>query len=300
MDLAEVSNQQDPLDRVKQRIENVFGSWTRDTTLQEMRDEFDAMLASDINPDVEHFKIGDIETEMVQWGKFEPDKIVLYFHGGGYQMGSTRSHRELMARLSAAGHRKVLGFNYRLAPESRFPAAVDDALEVYRWLLDTGVNAEKIAFAGDSAGAGLAIATMLNARENRLPMPGCAVLLSPWLDMEATGETYVSRARLDPMTQRDKILMMARAYLGKTGDPRNPLASPIHGDLNGLPPILVHVGDHETVLDDSRNFIVKAKEAGCDVELVVWDRMIHHFQIFYELPEARKSIEQIGDFLRRH
>ncbi len=284
---------------VKERIAQSFGSWTRDTTLVQMRAGFDDLLANTLAADIQRISIGAMDADWISAEATGNAPVILYFHGGGYQIGSILSHRELMIRLSQAGRCRVLGFNYRLAPEHRFPAAVEDGITAYRWLLDQGLSAADIAFAGDSAGAGLAVATMLKARDLAMPLPHCAVLLSPWLDMEAMGETYLSRAEVDPMTQRDKILLMARAYLGKTGDPRDPLASPIHGDLSGLPPMLIHVGDHETVLDDSRVFAGKAKRAGCQVGLIVWDDMIHHFQVFNELPQAQASIEAIGAFLKR-
>jgi epsilon-lactone hydrolase len=283
---------------VRDRIARSFGSWTRETTLEQMRAGFDDMLANTLPAEIQRISIGAMEADWISTGAMRGAPVILYFHGGGYQIGSIISHRELMIRLSKAGCCRVLGFNYRLAPEHRFPAAVEDGIIAYRWLLDQGLSAADIAFCGDSAGAGLAVATIFKARDIAMPLPRCAALLSPWLDMEATGETYRSRAEVDPMTQRDKILLMARTYLGKTGDPRNPLASPIHGDLSGLPPTLIHVGDHETVLDDSRVFAEKAKRAGCDVDLVIWDDMIHHFQIFSELPEAHASIEALGAFFR--
>lgn len=289
----------EPLDRVKTRIASTFGAWTKHTTLKEMREGFDAMLASTLEALVDTFRIGAMEAVRVRADESPTPATILYFHGGGYQIGSVRSHREIMIRIANAAGVDVIGFDYRLAPENRFPAAVEDGLAAYRWLMDRGAPSNTIAFAGDSAGAGLAVATMLAARAADLPLPAAAVLMSPWLDMEASGKTYLSRAKVDPLSQRDRILAMARAYLGREGDPRAPLASPIHANLAGLPPFLIHVGDHETVLDDSRLFARKLDEAGVPVELVVWERMIHHFQLFTELPEALRSIEQLGDFLRK-
>jgi epsilon-lactone hydrolase len=286
-----------PMDLVRQRIAAVFGSWTRDTSLATMRAQFDALLTNTLDAAIENLSIRGMNADIVHRPGGE-DSTLLYFHGGGYQIGSTRSHRELMIRLSHAGDCNVVTFDYRLAPEHRFPAAVEDGLSAYRWLLERVGTARSIAFAGDSAGGGLAVATMLMARDNGLPLPQTVVLLSPWLDMEASGQTYVSRAAVDPLTQRDKVLAMARTYLGRSGDPRHPLASPIHADLAGLPPVLIHAGDHEALLDDSRLFAQRLKEAGVPVELAVWDRMIHHFQLFPELAEARQSIEQIGAYLR--
>ena len=287
-----------PIEHVFERINATLGAWTRDTTLEEMRAGLEAMLAWTPEPAFEPFEANGIPAAWV--GPSHQEPVLLYFHGGGYQAGSIRSHLGLMDAIATASEIRVLGFNYRLAPEHRFPAALEDAIAVYRWLLDTGQNPSTIAFAGDSAGAGLAVATIFAARDEALPLPAAAVLLSPWLDMEATGESFKTRAKLDPMTQRDKLLLMARTYLGRDGDPRNPLASPIHGDLSGLPPILIHVGDHETVLDDSRVFADKAEAAGSQVNVVIWDEMIHHFQLFQELVEAQRSIAQIAEFLKTH
>lgn len=285
--------------RVKERIAATFGAWTRQTTLQEMRDGFDAMLAGDSSAPTDTFFIGSMPAVRIRVGERPTQQAILYFHGGGYQIGSTRSHREIMIRLSRTAAADVIGFDYRLAPEHRFPAAVDDGLEAYRWLLGQDISPGGVAFVGDSAGGGLAVATMLAARAAQLPLPAAGVLMSAWLDMEASGETYRTRAEVDPLSQRDRIIAMARTYLGRDGDPRAPLASPIYGDLAKLPPFLIHVGDHETVLHDSQGFAAKLREAGGSADLVVWDHMIHHFQLFPELPEALESIAQIGAFLKQ-
>lgn len=286
------------MQRVRQRIAAVFGAFTRETTMAEMRAAYDAMFDPDGASAAEPVAIGTIAGEWVRAGDEPNANAILYFHGGGYQIGSTRSHRDLMARLGRAAEADVLGFDYRRAPENRFPAAIDDALSVWRGILDAGRPAASVAFAGDSAGAGLAVATMLAARDAGLPLPGAGALMSPWLDLEASGESYVSRAELDPLSQRPVLLAMARAYLGREGNPRDPRASPIHADPSGLPPMVIHVGDHELVLDDSRRFARMIEAAGGEVELVVWDRMIHQFQMFPELPEASQSIEAMGRFLR--
>ncbi|MCO5072278.1 MAG: alpha/beta hydrolase [Rhizobiaceae bacterium] len=287
-----------PIDEVKARISKTFGAWIRTTSLQEMRADFEAMLAYEPPCHQQPVVAGGIPAAWV--GTVSDGPVIMYFHGGGYQIGSIKSHLDLMGRISQATGFRVLGFDYRLAPEHRFPAAITDAITVYRWLLETGQSPKQIAFAGDSAGAGLAVATMLKARSEGLALPAAATLLSPWFDMEATGESFTSRAHLDPMTQRDKLLLMARTYLGREGDPRDPLASPIHGDLAGLVPMQIHVGDHETVLDDTRTFARLAQAAGTDVSVIIWAEMIHHFQIFPELEESARSLEMIAGFLKQH
>jgi len=193
---------------------------------------------------------------------------------------------------------RVLAINYRLAPEHRFPAPLEDALAAYRWLLDQGLKPECIAFAGDSAGGNLALACLLSLRERGLPLPAAGVLMSPWTDLAATGASYTSRSDVDPIHQRPMIVALAKNYLGEDGDPCNPLVSPLYADLTGMPPLLIQVGDRETVLDDSTMFADKARAAGIDVELQVWDGMIHVFQMFgEELAEARQAIDSIAKFL---
>lgn len=286
-----------PIDRVKARMIAGFSTWSREMTMDDMRRGFEDMLSSEFPSIDTPVTINGMDAVWIDAGA-ESQKTVLYFHGGGYQMGSIKSHHGLMARISAAAGMRVLAFDYRLAPEHRFPAAHDDSFAVYKWLLDQGVAANDIAFAGDSAGAGLAVSTLMRARDAGLALPATAVLLSPWLDMEMQGESYVSRAAVDPMTQREKMVMMVRTYLGRGGNTHDPMASPIYGDLSGLPPMLIHVGDHETVLDDSRDFAALAQDAGTTVDVVIWDNMIHHFQVFPELEETQTSLDQIGAYLR--
>jgi acetyl esterase/lipase len=203
-----------------------------------------------------------------------------------------------MARIGAAARCRVLGVNYRLAPEALFPAPVDDALAVYHWLTAAGVPPSQIAVGGDSAGGGLAAALLLALRDRGGVLPAAAVLLSAWTDLTAEGESYATRSDADPIHQRAMILATARQYLGPQGDASNPLASPLFGGLAGLPPLLLQVGDRETVLDDSTRFAAKARAAGVRADLEVYDNMIHVFQQFAdEIPEARLAIAAIGRFL---
>ncbi len=287
----------DALAAVKLRLKQVFGRWTRDTTLEEMRADFEALLRTDRTAPTEELSISGVPACRITPTGADPERTILFFHGGGYQMGSCASHRDLMIRMGQACRSAVIGFDYRLAPEHRFPAAFDDAYAVASELLAQMPDTTRLVFAGDSAGGGLALATLVALRQAGAPMPGGCVLLSPWLDMRARGESYETRAALDPMTQRDKVLLMARAYLGRSGDPDDPRASPLMADLGGLPPILIHVGDHETVLDDARGLAQRAAQAGTPATLRVWDRMIHHFQIFDSLPETAESLAEIARFL---
>lgn len=290
------------LESVKERIRAVFGAWGEDTSVEQMRLDWDGLFCTrQVSAHSERVRAGGVDAEWIAAPAARPDRALLYLHGGGYALGSVASHRDLIGRLSAASGCRALGLDYRRSPEAPFPAPVEDAAAAYRWLLDQGIEPGHIALAGDSAGGGLTAATLVALRDAGTPLPAAAAMLSPWTDLEATGESYSSRAELDPMVQRPLVLSMCETYLAGTGNPRDPLAAPLHADLAGLPPLLIHVGDHETLLDDSTRFAEKARAAGVDVTLEIWDEMIHVFQLFAaELPEARRAIDEIGVFLRKH
>ena len=291
-----------PIDLVIARIRAVYRSWNRDTTVAQMRSDWDAAFGGSTAAVIcEPVSARGVDGEWVSPVNAPEDKAILYFHGGGFRIGSVASHRDLMAQIAFASGCRVLAINYRLAPEHRFPAALDDALAAYGWMLDRGLKPDNVAFAGDSAGGNLALAAMLALRERGLPLPVSAVLMSPWTDLAATGESYVSRAEADPIHQRPMILALAKNYLGGQGDPCDPLVSPLYADLRGLPPLLIQVGDRETVLDDSVMFAGLARAAGVDISLEVWGGMIHVFQMFgVELPEAHRAIASMAGFLNRH
>jgi monoterpene epsilon-lactone hydrolase len=291
-----------PIDTVIARVRKVYGGWGRSTTVEQMRRDWDELFGSNaVSATVEPVSADGVDALWVAAPDARRDKVVVYFHGGGFQVGSMRSHRELMACISEAGACCVLGVDYRLAPEHRFPAALHDACAAYEWLLAQGVRAADIALAGDSAGAGLVLSALLLLRDAARPLPAAAVLMSAWTDLTASGQSYETRAQSDPIHQRRMILAMARSYLGDEGDARDPLASPLFADLKGLPPLLMQVGDRETVLSDSTQFAEKARAAGVHVELEVWEHMVHVFQQFpSELVEARKALQSIGAFLQAH
>ena len=225
-------------------------------------------------------------------------RVIYYLHGGGYTVGSINTHRALIARLSAAAGARALAIDYRLAPEHPFPAAVEDATAAYRWLLEGGADPSNVVIAGDSAGGGLTVATLVALRDARIPLPAAAVCLSPWVDLEGIGESATTRKAADPMIDPEGGLEQARLYLGGA-DPRTPLAAPLYADLSGLPPMLIHVGDAEVLLDDSTRLAARAKAAGVDVTLEVWPDMIHVWQFFAAvLPEGQQAIDRIGAFVR--
>lgn len=226
------------------------------------------------------------------------DRTVLYLHGGGYVMGSLNTHRDLMGRIARAAQARVLGLDYRLAPEHPFPGAVDDAVVGYRFLLEQGLRPARIAIAGDSAGAALTLAILIAGRDAGLAMPAAAICLSPMIDLEFTGESMKTRKDVDPIFSPDGIGLLGKAYLAGT-NPRTPLASPLYADPKGFPPLLIQVGDHEVLLDDSTRLAQRAREAGVQVKLEVWPEMIHRFQMFaHVLPESQQAIEKIGKFIR--
>jgi monoterpene epsilon-lactone hydrolase len=290
-----------PLDLAIERIRRIYRGWNRDTSVAQMRLDWDIAFQADIAP-ILHQRVSTagVDGEWIAGSHTRHDKAILYFHGGGFRLGSVSSHRELIAGIAGASGYRVLAINYRLAPEHRFPAPLEDAIAAYGGMLDQGLRPDNIAFAGDSAGGNLVLTTMLGLRQRGLPLPACGVLMSPWTDLAATGETYVSRADADPIHQRSMIAALAKNYLGEDGNPRDPLVSPLYADLTGLPPLLIQVGDRETVLADSTMVADKARAAGVDVELQVWDGMIHVFQMFAELPEAQRAIGSIAEFLKRH
>lgn len=222
------------------------------------------------------------------------DRAMLYFHGGGYVMGSSRSHRGIAAKFVAGSGIGALVFDYRLAPEHPFPAALDDSLTAYRWLLAQGFSPARIVFAGDSAGAGLCLATLLAIRDNELPLPAAAAVLSPWTDLKCTGNSY---ARRDPLAPDGSWHVYATYYAGDN-DPALPLISPLYGDLAGLPPLLIYVGEEEAMLDDSVRFAEKARAAGVEVRLHVGQGMVHCYPALSPLfPEAKAAMEDICAFL---
>jgi phosphinothricin tripeptide acetyl hydrolase len=226
------------------------------------------------------------------------DAVVLYLHGGGYVIGSPRSHRHLAAAIARAAGTRALLLEYRLAPEHPFPAALEDAVAAYRWLLGHGIAAARIVVAGDSAGGGLTMATLVALRERGLPRPAGAVCISPWVDLTNSAASYRTKAAADPIVTQEGIGLMTRAYIGDA-DPRRPLVSPLFADLRDLPPLLVHVGSDEVLLDDAVGLAERARKAGVDVTLEEWPGMIHVWHWFLPmLDEAERAVAAIGRFVQ--
>lgn len=227
-------------------------------------------------------------------------RVVLHLHGGAYCLCSPRTHRGLAAAISRVSRAPVVVPEYRLAPEHRFPAALDDAVATYRWLVDEQqVPPSRIAVTGDSAGGGLAAALLVRLRDEGSPLPACAALLSPWVDLAATEDGLRGRARRDPWLPARLFVPAALGYAGDT-PLDHPHVSPVYADLAGLPPLLVHVGTDELLYDDGVTLVERARAAGVDASVGVFDGLWHVFQAFPGLPESRWALREIGAFIRRH
>ncbi len=245
---------------------------------------------------------GKFQGEWVSSQKNSPetqDKVVLYLHGGGYIVGSPITHRNMTTRLVRYGQTRVLAINYRKSPEYPYPYALEDALHSYQWLLEQGIDPAKIVIAGDSAGGNLTLVTLLAIRDKQLPLPAGGVCLSPWTDLTAKGDSMRFNRKNDPMIPSRKVRHAARLHANgmRLEDPR---LSPIFADLEGLPPLLIHVGDNEVLLSDSTRFAAKAKASGVAVDLKVWPGAPHVFQLFAGLvPQSNQSLREIGQFMHR-
>jgi acetyl esterase/lipase len=227
------------------------------------------------------------------------DRVVLYLHGGGYVIGSIKSHRYLMQNISRHAGVKTLGLDYRLAPENPFPAAVEDATKAYCWLLAQGYKAKNIAIAGDSAGGGLTLATLVNLRDKGIDLPAAGVLISPWADLSGEAESVQARADIDPMVKPEGLYSLGDKYLNGT-DAKNPLASPVFADMTGLPPLCIHVGGKEILYDDAITVADKARAAGVEVELLDEPELFHVWHAFAPmLDEGQEAVEKIGAFLQQ-
>jgi epsilon-lactone hydrolase len=228
----------------------------------------------------------------------DPGRVLLFLHGGGFELGSLRSDGELAARLGRAGGMRVLFPEYRLAPEHPFPAAIDDVLAAWRWLrTDQGLNARSMAVAGDSAGGGLAVALLVATRDAGEALPAAAALMSPTVDLTSSGASMTERVEQDPFSTPALLRQLAADYLAGA-DPKTPLASPLFASLAGLPPLLVEVGTADLLLSDSERLAAAAAEAGVDVTLEVGEGLPHVYPILLGTPEAAEATERIGKFLR--
>ncbi|MES1990116.1 MAG: alpha/beta hydrolase [Pseudomonadota bacterium] len=262
-------------------------------------DDFGKVFPTPADVTLEKVSANGVPAEWSAAPNAAKDRVILYLHGGGYVIGSVASHRHVVAELGRAAGTRTLALDYRLAPEHPFPAAVDDALAGYRFLLAQGFTPGNIAIAGDSAGGGLTVATLLAIKAAGLEQPACGFCISPWVDLEAIGNSMTTQAARDPMVQKKGLLGMAGAYLNGS-NARAPLAAPIYGDLTGIAPLLIQVGAAETLLDDSIRLASVAGAADVEVNLQVWPEMIHVWHFFHPmLGAARQALKVAGETIAR-
>ena len=251
------------------------------------------------HPDVDYelFQIEDLKAEWMLPKNADTKKVLLYFHGGGYAVGSPNTHRALISQIAIEANVKALAIDYRLAPEHKFPAPIHDAVKAYQWLLANGYPPHQIAFGGDSAGGGLTFATLLYLRDNKISLPKCAIALSPWTDLTLSNPSHEKNKIIEPMLLPEAFPLWVKNYVGDT-DPKTPYASPLFADLQNLPPIYIQVGTEEILLDDSVRFAERAIEQGLNVKLDIYKGYFHVFQGFFRiLYKARQANRKLAAFL---
>jgi monoterpene epsilon-lactone hydrolase len=282
-------------------VREILRSQPRPADLLERRKRLDALGARyPVAPDVQVQPV-DANGVAGEWTAV-PDadisRVVMFLHGGGYISGSIDSHRHMVAEVGRQARARTLAVGYRLAPEHPFPAALDDVVTAYKFLLASGYAPGHIALAGESAGGGLALATAVTLRDVDVASPACVWCSSPWADLEVSGGSMATKAAVDPLIQKAYLMDLAAAYLNG-GDPRGPLVSPLYADLRGLPPMLIQVGSAETLLDDAIRLAGAAGAADVSVRLEVWPDMIHAWHLFYQQVSAgRRALAAVGEFIR--
>jgi monoterpene epsilon-lactone hydrolase len=240
---------------------------------------------------------GGVRAHRIATRASQPGRHVLFLHGGGFIAGSPALYRNLTWRIASAARARVLSVDYRLAPEHPFPAALDDAVAAYRWLLAEGAVPERMAVMGDSAGGGLALSLLLRLRDDGVPLPAAAAAVSPWTDLAMTGRSFTVNAGVDPLLSAEQARRFVHHYLAGT-DPRSPYASPLYGEPGGLPPTIIQVGSDEVLRDDAVRMAERMRAAGCRVQLEIWPRMPHVWHLFAPvMPEAHRAIARIGEFV---
>jgi len=260
-------------------------------------EKFYLEFRSDQDNKINEFRINNIPSFWIEAPGAAKDQVILFFHGGGFTIGSTRDHADLCGRLSAAAGAKVLSIDYRLAPEHVFPAALEDCVASYNWLLNEGYMPSDIVPTGISAGGNLVLAMLLHLRDSGSSLPSSACCMSPAVDMLFQGNSVTTNAGKDWIS-RERLDSLCTIYLSET-DPKEPLVSPLYGDLRGFPPLMIQVGSRELLLDDNRGFVDRARSEGVDVTFEIWDEMIHCWQIFASvLKEGQEAVESMGGYIR--
>jgi len=285
---------------LKKLISYLMSGWS-DGTIEEQRARQEKMARFTRFPADIHCQPISVDGIPAEWISVQDANmgVILYLHGGAYALGSIKVHREFIARLAWTTKMRCLAINYRLAPEHPYPAALEDATTAYRWLLNQGVNASQIFISGDSAGGGLTLGTMVILRDAGEQLPAGGICISPWTDLTLTGTSILSKAKVDPILDPASLQMYAKFYAGEF-ELTNPLISPLYSNLQGLPPLLIQVGEDEILVDDAVRLAEKARAMGVDVTLEIWDELFHVFHMFPFLPESKKAVEGIADFVSRN
>ena len=289
-------------DRIRRWLTQNLKSAPLPTSIKEARANLEGVsswvpLPSDTT--VEPVVAGNVPGEWVGAPGAATDAVILCLHGGGYTMGSSKATHVVASFLSAASGCRVLCIDYRLAPEYPFPAALEDTIAAYGWLLEQGISHDRIILVGFSAGGGLALSALVSLRDAQVALPAAGVLISPWTDLAGTGESVKTQAEADPWLT-DEMNRFHAALYANGKDLRQPLISPLYADMHGLPPLLIHVGSDEIMLDDSKRVAERAKSAGVEVTLEVWEGLWHVFHAFaYRLAEGKQAIDKIGQFIRK-
>lgn len=269
--------------------------------LAEIRRQYDYLTArfgaAPVECSFESGRLGPVHGEWVRWGAASTGRLVLYFHGGGYVAGSPETNRPLVARLAQTAEAAVFSVAYRQAPEHIFPAAVRDGLDLYRHCLEHGIAPSSIALSGSGSGGGLALAVLVAIRNAGLPMPAALAAMSPWADMTLSSWSIMKNASTDTMLSWNMLFVSARTYL-KKNNPADPYASPLFASFKGFPPLMVHAGSQEILRDDAARIGDKAAEAGVPVSIEIYDGMPHLFQASSYAPEAKVSLQRLGQFIR--
>jgi acetyl esterase/lipase len=274
---------------------------TAETDIAELRRQYaylsDRFGAPPRDAKFEPAQIGPLKGEWVRVAKSSPARLILYFHGGGYIAGSPETHRALVARLVQASEATAFTLDYRLAPEFAFPAAVRDGIDAYRQLIARGTSPQSIVLAGDGSGGGLAFAVLHAARNANLPMPAACAVMSPWADLSLSGWSILQNARNDNALNWELLFVSARHYLKKT-NPSDPYASPVFASFKDFPPLMVHAGSQEMLRDDASRIGDRAADANVPVSVEIYDGMQHLFQANRHVPEAKVSLQRLGQFIR--
>ncbi len=276
--------------------------YTENKTIDQLRKETEtAGFLIPLPKKIKYKKVvaGNVDAEWITCGEVNENKIFMFMHGGGYYRGSVAATRATVARISAEAKVKCLSIDYRLAPENPFPAAIDDTFSAYEWLINEEIQPKNIIVSGQSAGGGLCLALLLKIKENNISQPLGAVALSPWTDLYQSGETMIKNEKIDPVISKKYLDRFAKLYFPDLNNMSH-LASPIIGELSGLPDILIQVGSAETMLDDSTRFYEKAKKANVNVKLEIWEDMFHGWHNnAHVLKDAENAITSIGNFCRK-